>query len=353
MNSRFFTLTAVLLVGSLLQAPATSQVLGASEDRSIQESVSEWLPSRTAWGDPNLQGVYTFSTTTPLERPEALADKKTYTETELVELERQAALRITTERDAVLTQAEFGTEIVAYNNYWTSNEKGRLTERTSLIVNPVDGRKPPLTEQARRIQQEIAAELATRQVGESPFVYTLYDTWEDHPLFTRCLARPMPRIGQSYNHGLQILQTPGHVVIYYESMHDARIIPLDGSPHLDPSIRQWNGTSRGHWEGDILVIDWRNFTDRQNFQGSPQGNMRFVERLKKIDANTISYEVTVHDPATWTEPWTFVAPWRGDDPSFQNPEDLYEFACHEGNYRMMENSLNGSRALRETYAMPK
>jgi hypothetical protein len=160
----------------------------------------------------------------------------------------------------------------------------------------------------------------------------------------------MPRIGQAYNHGVMILQTPASVAIFYESMHDVRIVPLDGRPHLHSSIRQWNGDARGRWEGNTLVVDWTNFTEKQEFAGAPQGTMRFTERFTKVDANTINYEVTVTDSATWTRPWTFVLPWRADDPNYQKPEDLYEYACHEGNYRMMENSLKGTRALKRAQA---
>ena len=329
-------LTNALVLGMLAQIPAAAQTPDST-------------PARTAWGDPNLQGVYTFSTTTPLQRPEGLGDKETYSEAELEELHEQLAESIATD---VLTDADPGELGRAYNSFWHSNEKGRLTGRTSLIVDPPNGRLPPLTERAQKLLDERAAELASRQVGEEPYVYTLYDTWLDHPAYTRCVARPMPRIGQSYNHGLQILQTPGYVVIYYESMHDTRFIPLDGRPHIDASIHQWNGDARGHWEGDTLVVDWRNFTDQQEFRGLglPQGNMRFVERITRVDETTVEYEVTVHDPTTWTRPWTFVTLWRGDDPNYQTPVDLYEFGCHEGNYRMMENSLNGSKTLRETYA---
>ena len=140
-------------------------------------------------------------------------------------------------------------------------------------------------------------------------------------------------------------------------MHDVRIIPLDNRPHVHPSIRLLNGDSRGHWEGNTLVVDSINFSDKQRFgpswligdgwEGLPQGNMRFTERFTKIDANTIDYSITVEDATMYTRPWTIVLPWRADDPNYQNPEDLYEFACHEGNYRMMEDSLSGSRTLKQ------
>ncbi len=298
----------------------------------------------TAWGDPDLQGVYTFSTPTPLVRPDALGDKDTLTDEELAELEAAEAAA----READVLNPTPGQLGASYNAFWTSSEKGRRLNRTSLIVDPPDGRRPPLTERGEQVLTAEVADLAARQRGEPPFVYTLYNTWNDLSSYDRCLARPMPRIFQGYNHGVQILQTPDHVVIYYESMHDARIIPLDGRPQLSDAIRLWNGDSRGHWEDRTLVVEWTNFTGEQLFGNGgargpfPQDNMRFTERFTRVDDNTLAYEVTVDDPSIWTQPWTFVLPWVADDPNYQFPEHLYEFACHEGNYRMMEDTLRGS-----------
>ena len=320
------------LLASLVLTPAAGQL---TQDGG-------YVPGRTAWGDPDLQGVYTFATSTPLERPEALGDKATYSEEELAALEEAVAQQMASDQ---IGYDEGG--VPPYNTTWVLNEQGRAAERTSLIVNPQNGRLPPLTEAGERVRDELAAELAARTVEGPTQNYTIYDTWLDHLPYTRCVARPMPRIGAAYNHGMQILQTPGYVVIYYESMHDTRIIPLDGRAPIPSSMRQWNGDARGHWEDDTLVVDWRNFTDKIEFEGFPQGGMRFVERLTKVDANTINYEVTVHAPEIWAQPWTLALPWRADDPNYQTPVDLYEFACHEGNYRMMRNTLEGSQALRE------
>ena len=307
--------------------------------------------ARTPWGDPDLQGVYTFATTTPLERPNVLATKGTFTEAELAALEEQTAEGFADEGKSCIggrcTTLEEGN-VGHYNNFWTVTERGRLTGGTSLIKEPEDGRKPSFTERAQKIREQLVKEEASRHVGQPPFQSTLYSSWLDHPVYTRCVARPMPRIGQSYNHGIQILQVPGQVVIHYESMHDVRVIPLDGRPHIDSSIRQWNGDSRGRWEGDTLVVDSTNYTDKMEWQGAPEGNMHFIERFTRVDAKTVNYELTVDDPTTWNKPWTVMIPWRSDDPNYQQPEDLYEYACHEGNYRMMEDSLNGSRALKQT-----
>lgn len=337
MNDRFFAstcaVTTVVIVAFLAQGLAVGQQAG------------NWTQTRTPWGDPDLQGVYTFSTNTPFQRPAALADKN-LTPAELAALDD----RRTADLEADVIDAPEGSLGPSYNFFWESSEKGTLAGRIQLIVNPEDGLMPPMTPQAQKGRADRAAEAASMRVGTPPFVHTLINRWDDHPSYTRCISRPMPRFGQEYNHGLQVLQTPGQVVIHYESMHDVRVIPLDGRPHLDPNIGQYNGDSRGHWEGDTLVVDWTNFTNKQLvtlFGSVPQGNMRMTERFTKINEHTINYEVTVDDPTTWTSPFTFIVPWRSDDPNYQEPEDLYEFACHEGNYRMMEDSLSGTKALKQ------
>lgn len=342
MSHRFLGLTGVLTAGVVLVLLGSTPLVG-------QQAPANWAPARTAWGDPDLQGVYTFSTQTPVERSQELAGKAVYSEAELAELavRAEAARR---EREGLAPDPARPSG--SYDAVWTATERGRLTGRTSLIIDPEDGRMPALTPRAQKIRAGIEAEEATRTIGRE----TIYNTWADHSLYTRCFARPIPRFGQAYNHGVQILQTPGYVAIHYESMHDVRIIPLDSRPHVHPNIGQLNGDSRGHWEGNTLVVDSTNFSDQQRFgpswlngdgwNGLPQGNMRFTERFTKVNANTIEYVVSVEDPTSYTRPWTIALPWRGDDPNYQNPEDLYEFACHEGNYRMMEDSLSGSRALK-------
>ncbi len=326
---RFPVLVAVIAVVALAAA-----LVGQSPGNTVK---------KTPWGDPDLQGVYTFSTLTPLQRPDALAGKVALTEAELAEQEDQDAQNRVSE-DRPLQPGNPGT----YNNYWTSNEKGRRTGRSSLIVDPPDGRRPPMTAEATKIREQLAAEAAARRVGTPPFQHVIFKSWKDLPTYTQCVSRPMPRQNQAYNHGVQILQAPGYVVIHYESMHDVRFIPLDGRPHLPAHIRLWNGDSRGRWEGDTLVVDWTNFDPRQEYEGAHQTNMHFVERFTRVDAETIDYEVTVDDPTTWTTSWKFVLPWRSDDANYQEPEHLYEYACHEGNYRQMEDALSGSRALEST-----
>jgi hypothetical protein len=339
MRPRLLILIGALMAVAMVSLPAAGQ-----------QPTTNWTPSRTAWGDPDLQGVYTFATQTPVERPKELAGKAVFTESELAAVtERSEAARRAREEGPVDPTKPPG----GYDAVWTASERGKLTGRTSLIVDPEDGRMPALTPQAQKIRAQIEAEEAARTIGKE----TIYNTWADHSLYTRCFARPIPRLGQAYNHGVQILQMPGYVAIHYESMHDVRMIPLDARPHADSKIRLLNGDSRGHWEGNTLVVDSTNFSDKERFgptwlngdgwDGLPQGNMRYTERFTKVDAKTIEYVITVEDPTMYTRPWTIVLPWRADDPNYQHPEDLYEFACHEGNYRMMEDTLSGSRALRQ------
>jgi hypothetical protein len=299
-------------------------------------AAQQYTPPRTAWGDPSIEGVYTFATETPLQRPAALGDKDTYTPEELRKLEQQTKEK----HDENIT----GNEHFSYNALWFVGDQGRPTGRTSLIVDPPNGRMPPLTEHGEQLKKENAVRLAARRAA--------INTWSDHSSYDQCLSRPMPRVSQEYNQGVEILQTPKDVTIFYESMHDARIIPLDGTPHLDAGLRQWNGDSRGRWEGNTLVVDSTNFTDKQHsddsapFGGFPQGNMHLTERFTRVDATTVMYQVTVQDLSIWISPWTFVIPWRSDDPAYKGPEDLFEYACHEGNYRMIEDTITGSRAAK-------
>jgi hypothetical protein len=306
--------------------------------KAAPKAAKAYTAPRTEWGHPDLQGVYTFATETPLQRPLALGDKETYTEDEQKKIEQQLKDKY---EENIATNEHF-----SYNALWFVGDQGRPTGRTSLIVDPPTGRMPTLTPRGEKLRAENQARLAARRVGK----IEITNTWEDHTNYNRCLSRPMPRVSQEYNQGVEILQTPKDVTIFYESMHDVRIIPLSGSPHLDPSLRQWNGDSRGHWEGNTLVVDWTNFTDRQRADGSaplggfPQGTMHFTERFTRVDPKTIEYAVTVDDPTIWTRQWTFAIPWRSDDPAYKGPEDLFEYACHEGNYRMIEDTITGTRA---------
>ena len=334
-------LAAAAALMLLAQMPAAGQQAAtrATQKTAAPASTSFAVP-RTSWGDPNLEGVYTFATLTPFQRPAAQASKDVLTEEEQKALEEQLKKK---QEENIATNEHF-----SYNTLWFASDQGRPTGRTSILVDPEDGRLPPLTERGQKLRAEMQARAATKRMGKDQLV----DTWEDISTYNRCLSRPMPRVTQEYNQGAEILQTPGYVTIFYESMHDVRVIPLDGRPHLDSGIRLWNGDSRGHWEGDTLVVDWTNFSDKQKSDGSapfggfPQGNLHVTERFRKVNANTLDYMVTVEDPTIWTRPFTFDLPWRADDPTYRGPDDLFEYACHEGNYRMMENAITATKAVR-------
>jgi hypothetical protein len=341
MSHRFLAIVSALAAVVMVPVLAQAQTTPKKTAVNTKSAARPWTLGHTAWGDPDLQGVYTFATETPLQRPVALGKKDSYTAEELKALEQQLKDKY---NENIATNEHF-----SYNALWFVGDQGRPTGRTSLIIDPENGRMPPYTAQAEKWRAEAAARLAARRIGNE----TLTNSWTDFSNYNRCLSRPLPRVSQEYNQGVEILQTPGYVTIFYESMHDVRTIPLDGRPHLDPSLRQWNGDSRGHWEGNTLVVDSTNFTDKQvgndsaPFGGVPQGNLHLTERFTRVDANTIDYVVTVDDPMMWTRPWTFALPWRADDPAYRGPEDLFEYACHEGNYRMIEDIITGSRALRE------
>ena len=286
-------------------------------------------PPRTPDGKPDLQGIWTNATVTPLERPRDLAGKEFFTQTEAAEFEKQAVYDANGDRRDGTADADVGR---AYNEFWRDRGKVVSTMRTSLIVDPPDGRVPSLTPEAQKRNAD-RLEAARRRGGA-------FDGPENRSLAERCLSMPQagpPMLPANYNSNYQIVQTPGSVVILVEMIHDARIIPLDGSPHLPQNIRQWLGDSRGHWEdGNTLVVETTNFTDKTNFRGSSE-NLRLVERFTRVDVNTLLYQFTVEDPTTWAKPWS------GEIPMKKAQGPLYEYACHEGNYGLA-GVLAGARA---------
>jgi hypothetical protein len=223
-------------------------------------------------------------------------------------------------------------------NYW--DERGTPTRRTSLIVDPADGRTPALTSQAQQAEAERNAARMARPCSHT--AGGCHDSWTDDSLWDRCITRGL--IGSilpgGYDRGNQIIQAPGYVVIRNEMIHEARVIPLDGRPHLTPAIRSWMGDSRGHWEGNTLVVETTNFSGGVPIIGniSTSDALRVVERFTRADPGTLEYQATIYDPKTWTRPWTISFPMK-HDPHYQ----LYEYACHEGNYYMY-NALTGARA---------
>ena len=283
---------------------------------------------RTAWGAPDLQGVWDFRTITPLQRPEQYGDREFLTREEAAVLEQGAVDRDLRLLLAEARRTEAGGSVGAYNNFWMDRGTRTIeTRRTSLIVDPPNGRMPEMSEAG---QARAAARRERR--AEHPA-----DSWLDRSTFDRCILgfnTGPPMTPGGYNQNMQVFQTEDTVVILNEMVHDSRIIPIDGTPRT--GIRSWTGESRGRWEGDTLVIETDNFTDKTRWRGSTE-NMTLVERLTRQDDDTLVYTFTVTDPDTWTQPWTAEVPMRrGEQP-------LYEYACHEGNYSM-EGILAGARA---------
>jgi len=277
----------------------------------------KYTPPRTTDGQPDLQGVWSNATVTPLERPADLANKPFFKDDrDVAEYERQVRERNNMDRRDGGAEADVSR---AYNDFWWDRgTRAVKTRRTSLIIDPPDGRRPALTADAQR---RAADRAETRRVrpAEGP---------EDRPLQERCLgwatAGP-PMLPSAYHNNYQIVQTKGHVILLNEMIHDARVIPLDGRPHLPSNVRLWMGDSRGHWEGGTLVVDTTNFTAKTAFRGSGE-NLHLTERFTRTDAETLLYQFTVDDPDSFTKPWS------AEIPGVRTSGPILEYACHEGNY---------------------
>jgi hypothetical protein len=273
-----------------------------------------WTSPRTPWGDPDLQGVWNYATMTPLERPRDVAEKEAFTADEAAAYEQR-----TNERQA-------STNNTAGPDWWDPGTKRLLaSHRTALIIDPANGRLPPLTPEAQKRAAE-RTQASRERSADGP---------EDFALNVRCLlwstAGP-PMLPGVYNNNVQFVQTRANIVIVNEMIHDARIVPMDGRPH--GTLRRWMGEPRGHWEGATLVVDSTNFTAKSAFRGSGE-RLHLVERFTRVDASTIEYRFTAEDHDTWTRPWT------ASFPMTRTNDLMYEYACHEGNFRSMEGLFRG------------
>jgi hypothetical protein len=318
MRKRLFALTCVALTAMLVTP--TSARLGA---QSRSKSTPGWTTPRTAEGHPDLQGVWFFGRLTPLERPAKLAGRTHLTDEEIADIEERTA-------DAAVRNATFG--------FFGDTSKYAYDKRTSLIVDPADGKMPPFTPFGR--ERSIAHITRISRVPNGP---------EDRSVWDRCIlgwnsGPPMiPTVPAGYNQNVQLFQTRDYFVILNEQVHNARIVPLDGRPH--GALRQWAGDSRGRWEGQTLVVDSVNFTPFGTGTITINSSLRVVfdehlhltERFTRVREDTVLYEFTIDDPTIWTRPWTVAVPLT------KTQSNLYEYACHEGNYTM-KNSLSAARA---------
>ena len=291
--------------------------------------------SRTAWGDPDLNGVWDFRTLTPFERPEDLADQEFFTEEEAAayEANRLAEFEVRDDQEPA--------DIVGnYNQFWFDpGDQVSATNQTSLVIDPPSGRVPALVS----VAQAKADALREHREGIDPHAPTyggFVDDLGGGMFAVRCILgfnSGPPMTPGGYNQNVQLFQTPDHVVLLNEMVHSSRVIPLDGREHISDNVRQWMGDSRGHWEGNTLVVETTNFLRETSFRnGVTTSDLKLVEKFTRTDAGTLMYDVTVEDPNTWSRPWSYRIPMRAND------MPIFEYACHEGNYGL-ENILAGAR----------
>jgi hypothetical protein len=332
MRQRVLTLLAVASVVTLMAIPLSAQT---APKPSAAPAAKAYAAPRTADGQPDLQGVWDFRTVTPMERPAEFKDKAFLTETEVAEYEKKinAQRNVDENRDKTVRRQVNGTDETqdvasAYNQFWWDRGTQVIgTRRTSLVIDPPDGKIPDLTAEAKKRRDERAA------VGERP-------AWgpEDRSVGERCIlgfnAGPPINTG-GYNQNVQIVQSKDNIVLLNEMVHTARIVPLDGRSHL--TFPQWTGSSIGHWEGSTLVVETKGFYAQTSFQNSSP-NMQVVERFTRVGPNQLEYRYTVTDPTTWTKPFSVEIPMLKSD------LPIYEYACHEGNYGMF-GLLSGARAV--------
>jgi hypothetical protein len=338
---------AIAAAAALLTVPVMTLAqdgAGAASRRPVDPP--GYAPPRTPWGDPDLQGIWPGDTGVPMQRAVELGERTTLTDEEFARREAQARAQAAADAELFVTNGPGGGRGgggVGPPSHWL--ERGTPTRQTSLIVDPPDGRLPALTPEAQKLRTEARGGrgLTGEWRGEA-------DSYEDLNIYYRCITRGVlgSMIPVIYGNGNEIVQAPGYVVLRHEMIHESRIIPLDGRPHPAPGIRLYMGHSRGRWDGDTLVVETANFTDKvaigsngAGYPGDPGHHseaLRLVERFTRTGENTLEYRATVEDSQTWTKPWTLlIRLTRSHD------YQVHEYACHEGNYAM-RNILSGARA---------
>jgi hypothetical protein len=328
----------VAMAASLATMTVAIQAQQKPATANSTRAAANWTVPRTADGKPDLQGVWANNSGTPLERPKQWAGRQFVTPEELAAVKKMADEIVANDGDAqfgdgltlaaldrISKPGSYDPATGNYNQFWLVD---RYFEdlRTSLITDPPDGRIPPLTPDGQK-RRAARIEYGKLHPADGP---------EDRPAGERCVNFGVPKLGAGYNSYYQVFQTPTHVAILSEMAHDARIIPLDGRPHVGQTIRQWNGDARGRWEKDTLVVETRNFSKKSEFREATD-QLHLVERFTRVGPDTLNYEVTITDPTTWTKPWTVMIPLK------RHNELIYEYACHEGNEGMI-GILAGHRA---------
>ena len=323
-----FVAAAIAVTGA---AVLSSSALVAQNAGANAPPAKAYTTPKTPWGEPDLQGTFSNRTITPFERSPDVKGREFFTPEEVAAMEKQAASR---GGDEDRNRGTRGDVERAYNDFWWDRGTKVTTLRTSMVVDPPDGRVPALTEEARKRQADEAKQPVFRGTGASG---RGTDTYLDRSTFERCITRGLPGAMSptAYNNNYRVTQGPGFVALEIEMLGGTRIIPTDGRPHINSSIRQWLGNSVGRWDGDTLVVETKNFTDKVLYRGAAE-NLHLVERIRRVGPGELEYRVTISDPTTFTRPWTLVIPY------VNTGEQMFEYACHEGNYGM-EGILSGAR----------
>jgi hypothetical protein len=339
MSHRSLVAAAALAAVGVVLLCAQVPVAGQAASPTVRSTAAEkpWTPPRTPHGEPDLQGIWSMATLTPFERPKQLGAKEFYTEQEFAELMKRVRQGdVPEEGDLGAAREQVLRYDLSLYGFDVTKARFASNRRTSLVVGP-EGVVPPMLPEAIKRN----ADLAAKNKGHE------FDSHENRPLSERCLLLNQERLpmvpGVNENNLLQIVQAPGSVAMLHETNHHTRVIPTDGRPHIPRHIRQWQGDSVGRWEGNTLVVDTTNFTDKTpNFRGSSE-KLHLVERFTRVSDDTLIYRFTVEDPATWARPWTV------EIPMMKTPGPVYEWACHEGN-NMIVNILRGARVAEEDAA---
>jgi hypothetical protein len=306
--------------------------------RVATHRATPWTAPRTPWGEPDLQGIWTGSEMVgvPFERPKEFGERAYLSDEEFAAAKTRMAKQAAADREQAPSERSLNAIGEGTDPPYHWGERGKPQRQASLIVDPPDGRMPPMTPEGQTRTAAIRNSARDGQLFLGP---------QDFGLYERCITRGvLGAMPPTQSPGNEIIQAPGVVVFRHELMHELRIIPVDGRSHLSPVIRQYMGDSRGHWEGDTLVVETTNFTDGTGISGNGRDNpfssaMRLVERFRRLDATTLQHEATLSDPKTWTKPWTISVPLKRDA-AYQ----IFEYACHEGN-RPLAHMLSGSRAI--------